>query len=68
MFIIGWQVITSVFLTFPCALGVFYLFMLQHNTLKLEYILCALMLALHFAEIVYAILFLFSTCRPTTYT
>lgn len=64
----GWQVITSVFLTIPCAMGIFYLFMLQHNTLKLEYILCALMLALQVVEIFYAIIFLFSTCRPTTYT
>lgn len=67
-FLIGWQVITSVFLTIPCACGVYYLLMLQNHLLKLELILCALMLTLQCTELIYAILFLFSTCRPTTYT
>lgn len=63
-----WQVIVSVVLTLPCFLGMAYLGLKQHHILKLEAILCALMLGLQFTELVYAIRFAFSTCRPVTYT
>lgn len=56
------------FLTVPSLLGILYLLLLQHEKLKLERILCALMLGLHVTELVYAIMFAFSTCRPVTYT
>lgn len=42
----GWQVILSVFITIPCAAGVIFLIWKQTHVLKLEYILCALMLLL----------------------
>lgn len=64
----GWQVITSVILTTPSAIGIYYLLMLQLHILKLERILCALMLALQLTELAYAVLFIFTTCRPQTYT
>lgn len=63
----GWQVILSVFLTIPCAMGVSYLLFYQLHRLRLEYILCALMLSLQAAEILFAILFVFTLCRPTSY-
>ncbi|XP_055603333.1 transmembrane protein 216-like [Uranotaenia lowii] len=63
----GWQVILSVFLTIPCAMGVSYLLFYQLHRLRLEYILCALMLSLQTAELMFAILFVFSLCRPTSY-
>lgn len=63
----GWQVILSVFLTIPCAAGVLFLLFLQSEVLKLEYILCALMLLLHLAELVFATLFVFSLCKQPTY-
>lgn len=58
----------SVVLTVPCLLGIVYLLFMQQQRLKLEMILCALMLCLHLTELVYAIMFAFSTCRPVTYT
>lgn len=63
----GWQVILSVFLTIPCAMGVGYLLFYQLHRLRLEYILCALMLSLQAAELLFAILFVFTLCRPTRY-
>lgn len=63
----GWQVIFSVFLTIPCAMGVAYLLFYQLHRLRLEYILCALMLSLQAAELLFAILFVFTLCRPTSY-
>lgn len=63
-----WQVVVSAVLTVPCMYGMIYLMALQHEILKLERILCALMLCLHVTELVYAIKFAFSTCRPVTYT
>jgi transmembrane protein 216 len=63
----GWQVILSVFLTIPCAAGVTFLVWKQSHVLKLEYILCALMLLLQFTELVFATLFLFSLCKQPTY-
>uniref|UniRef100_A0A8D8CU33 (northern house mosquito) hypothetical protein n=1 Tax=Culex pipiens TaxID=7175 RepID=A0A8D8CU33_CULPI len=63
----GWQVILSVFLTIPCAMGVSYLLFYQLHRLRLEYILCALMLSLQAAELLFAILFVFTLCRPTRY-
>lgn len=64
----GWQVITSVVLTIPSAIGIYFLLMEQLHILKLERILCALMLALQITELAYAVLFIFTTCRPQTYT
>lgn len=63
----GWQVILSVFITIPCAAGVIFLLGKQTHVLKLEYILCALMLLLQLTELVFAILFLFSLCKQPTY-
>lgn len=63
-----WQVVVSAVLTVPCMLGMVYLLFLQDEVLKLERILCALMLCLHATELVYAVKFAFSTCRPVTYT
>lgn len=63
----GWQVILSVFVTVPCAAGVLFLLVKQTHVLKLEYILCALMLLLQLTELVFAILFLFSLCKQPTY-
>lgn len=48
-------------------MGVIYLLFLQTHVLKLEYILCALMLLLQMTELVFAILFLFSLCKQPTY-
>ena len=63
----GWQVILSVFVTIPCAAGVIFLLWKQSHVLKLEYILCALMLLLQLTELVFATLFLFSLCKQPTY-
>lgn len=63
----GWQVILSVFITIPCAAGVIFLVWKQSHVLKLEYILCALMLLLQFTELVFATIFLFSLCKQPTY-
>ncbi|XP_037949023.1 transmembrane protein 216 [Teleopsis dalmanni] len=63
----GWQVILSVFMIAPCFLGVSYILLLQEYKLRLEYVLCTLLLGLYFAEVWYAILFVFSLCRPVTY-
>lgn len=63
----GWQVILSVFITIPCAAGVIFLIWKQTHVLKLEYILCALMLLLQLTELVFATLFLFSLCKQPTY-
>ncbi|ETN64373.1 transmembrane protein 216-like [Anopheles aquasalis] len=63
----GWQVILSVFLTIPCGMGVGYLLFYQLHRLRLEYILCALMLSLQAAELFFAILFVFTLCRPPSY-
>ncbi|XP_031638004.1 uncharacterized protein LOC116350366 isoform X2 [Contarinia nasturtii] len=64
----GWQVIVSVILTLPCMAGMWYLIYFQEVAIYLEIILCALELMLQFTEIVYAILFTFTACRPRTYT
>lgn len=58
----------SVVLTVPSLFGVLFLLFLQTARLKLEMILCALMFGLQLTELVYAIIFAFSTCRPVTYT
>uniref|UniRef100_A0A182QZ91 Uncharacterized protein n=1 Tax=Anopheles farauti TaxID=69004 RepID=A0A182QZ91_9DIPT len=63
----GWQVILSVFLTIPCGMGVGYLLFYQLHRLRLEYILCALMLTLQASELFFAILFVFTLCRPPSY-
>lgn len=47
----GYQVWLSVILIIPVAFGVIYLLFLQEYVLKLEYILCALMLLLHMTEL-----------------
>lgn len=65
--IAGWQVICSVVLTIPCAMGVVFLLFQQSWILKLEYILCALMLLLQITELVFAVLFVFSLCKQPTY-
>lgn len=62
-----WQVILSVFLTFPCFMGVSYILILQAYKLRLEYLMCTLQLALYLTEVWYAIKFVFSLCRPVTY-
>ncbi|XP_037925250.1 transmembrane protein 216-like [Hermetia illucens] len=64
----GWQVLTSVVLSLPCACGVGYFLIFQTYILRLEYILCALMLALHTTEIVFSVMFICTLCRPVTYT
>lgn len=66
-FFLGYQVWLSVVLSIPVSMGVIYLLFLQTHVLKLEYILCALMLLLQMTELVFAILFLFSLCKPPTY-
>lgn len=63
----GWSAILSVFLTAPCFLGVSYLLLLQTYRLRLEYCLCTLQIALYLTEVWYAIVFVFSMCRPVTY-
>ncbi|KRG01957.1 uncharacterized protein Dmoj_GI22391, isoform B [Drosophila mojavensis] len=63
----GWTAIMSVFLTVPCFLGVSYLLLLQTYRLRLEYCLCTLQIALYLTEVWYAIVFVFSLCRPVTY-
>ncbi|XP_036325124.1 transmembrane protein 216 [Rhagoletis pomonella] len=63
----SWPVILSVFLTVPCFLGVSYILLLQEYKLRLEYVLCTLEIGLYLTEIWYAILFVFSLCRPVTY-
>ncbi|EDW80969.1 uncharacterized protein Dwil_GK11811 [Drosophila willistoni] len=63
----GWTAILSVFLTAPCFLGVSYLLLLQTYRLRLEYCLCTLQIALYLTEVWYAIVFVFSLCRPVTY-
>lgn len=64
----GWQVLASVILSLPCACGVGYFLFYQTYRLRLEYILCALMLALHITEIGFSIMFISTLCRPVTYT
>lgn len=63
----GYHVWLSVILAVPVALGVVHLLFLQLFVLKLEYILCALMLVLLITEIIFAIIFLFSLCKQPTY-
>lgn len=63
----GYQVWLSVIFIIPVLMGVIYLLCLQTHVLKLEYILCALMLLLQVTELVFAILFIFSLCKPPTY-
>ncbi|KAH8406534.1 hypothetical protein KR215_006101 [Drosophila sulfurigaster] len=63
----GWTAILSVFLTAPCFLGVSYLLLLQTYKLRLEYCLGTLQIALYLTEVWYAIVFVFSLCRPVTY-
>jgi len=63
----GYQVWLSVILTVPNTLGVIYLLFFQTFVLKLEYILCALMLLLQLTELVFAVLFLFTLCKQPTY-
>ncbi|XP_043070736.1 uncharacterized protein LOC6564027 isoform X2 [Drosophila grimshawi] len=63
----GWTAILSVFLTAPCCVGVLYLLLLQTYRLRLEYCLCTLQIALYLTEVWYAIVFVFSLCRPVTY-
>lgn len=63
----GYHVWLSVVLSVPVALGVIHLLFLQLHALKLEYILCALMLLLLITEMVFAIIFLFSMCKQPTY-
>jgi transmembrane protein 216 len=63
----GWQVLTSVVLTVPSALGICYLLFFQTETLNLELILCALMLLLQLTELFFAIMFVFTICRPVSY-
>ncbi|XP_037037525.1 transmembrane protein 80-like [Bradysia coprophila] len=64
----GWHVIVSVILTIPCGMGTYYLLFIQFMPLKLEAILCGLMLALQISELLYGIIFMFQSCRPTVYT
>ncbi|KPU79932.1 uncharacterized protein Dana_GF18183, isoform B [Drosophila ananassae] len=59
--------ILSVFMTVPCFIGVSYLLLLQTYRLRLEYCLCTLQIALYLTEVWYAIVFVFSLCRPVTY-
>ncbi|KAH8310626.1 hypothetical protein KR044_002254 [Drosophila immigrans] len=63
----GWTAILSVFLIAPCFLGVSYLLVLQTYKLRLEYCLGTLQIALYLTEVWYAIVFVFSLCRPVTY-
>jgi len=67
LFIPGWTAILSVFMTAPCFVGVSYLLLLQTYRLRLEYCLCTLQIALYLTEVWYAIVFVFSLCRPVTY-
>ncbi|XP_058824025.1 transmembrane protein 216-like [Topomyia yanbarensis] len=63
----GWQVILSVFLTIPSGLGISYLLLYQFKLFRLEFILCALMLTLQTTELLFALLFVFTLCRPVSY-
>jgi transmembrane protein 216 len=63
----GWQVISSVFLTIPCTLGVIFLIFYQTHKLRLEFILCGIMLTLQLSELMFAIIFVFTICRPERY-
>ncbi|XP_058451791.1 transmembrane protein 216-like [Malaya genurostris] len=63
----GWQVILSVFLTIPSGLGITYLLLYQFKLFRLEFILCALMLTLQTTELLFALLFVFTLCRPVSY-
>ncbi|XP_034475666.1 uncharacterized protein LOC117782743 [Drosophila innubila] len=63
----GWSAILSVFLTIPCFVAVLYLLILQTYKLRLEYCLGTLQIALYLTEVWYAIVFVFSMCRPITY-
>jgi transmembrane protein 216 len=63
----GYQVWLSVLLILPVSAGVIYLIGFQINVLKLEYILCALMLLLHLTELIFAVLFFFSLFKTPTY-
>ncbi|XP_055382836.1 transmembrane protein 216-like isoform X1 [Condylostylus longicornis] len=64
----GWQVICSVILTFPCTAGVVYFLFFQAHILKLELILCSLMLGMQISEILAAIGCIIGLCRPESYT
>ncbi|XP_067613819.1 transmembrane protein 216 [Eurosta solidaginis] len=60
-------VIFSVLLIVPCFFGIAYILLLQEYKLRLEYVLCTLMIGLYLAEIWYAILVVVSLCRPVPY-
>ncbi|XP_026471488.1 transmembrane protein 216-like [Ctenocephalides felis] len=57
----------SIFLTIPSAIGVSYFLIFQSFILRLEYILCSLMLALQGAELFFAIMYVFTMCQPPSY-
>ncbi|XP_055382838.1 uncharacterized protein LOC129612991 [Condylostylus longicornis] len=62
-----WRVILSCILILPSIAEVIFLLFFQTYTLKLEYVLSSLMLALLFVEVWFCIMFIFTTCRPVTY-
>lgn len=63
----GWQVIVSALLIIPCMMGICYLIFFQTTRIHLEIILCALELLLQSTELIYAIVFTFTACRPRTF-
>lgn len=63
----GWRIFSSVLLTIPSAAAVSYLLFIQTHRLRLETILCGLMLALQFSEMIVALLFFVTMCRPKSY-
>uniref|UniRef100_T1H2M4 Transmembrane protein 216 n=1 Tax=Megaselia scalaris TaxID=36166 RepID=T1H2M4_MEGSC len=63
----SWKVYLSVVLTIPSLCGVLYFLLYQTYILKLEYIICALLVALHAAEIMFALVFFVTLCRPSEY-
>lgn len=64
---LGIPVCISIVLTIPSALAVAYFLIFQTFILRLEYILCALLLTLHATELFFAFLFLITMCRPPSY-
>lgn len=63
----GYHVWLSVVLAIPVSAGVVFLLLGQHFILRLEYILCALMLTLLITELIFAVIFIFSLCKQPTY-
>lgn len=63
----GWKIFSSVFLTIPSGAAVAFLLLGQVHKLRLEMILCSLMLVLQLTELVVAMLFFCTMFRPKSY-